>query len=170
MELEKLRSFIDATPGPSDTRIDDKARAWLASVGLEVEPGQANGSPVVVVALAVDEDADVRVFAIPGGEIDEAAHAELAAVNGAAFEHHFTADLEPRQFAGAFRICGLTSEEPDVFQDQIDDLRDEVEDDGVSIDFDALVEAAGAWTRYRIDGGATLTGPITHVYSATLCM
>ena len=128
MELDALRTLIRTTPGPMAPDIDAKARAWLASADMEIATG--DGDPIVLFVLAVDEDAGFHAYALPGALVDEAAHRDLAALHRAAFEHHFTADLEPRQFAGAFRVCGGTTMEPDVFADQIEDLRDEVEDEG----------------------------------------
>lgn len=168
MDLDALRTLINTTPGPTAPDIDGHARAWLASAGMEITTG--DGDPVVLFVLAVDEDLDFRAFALPGALIDEVAHRDLAALHGAAFEHHFTADLEPRQFAGAFRVCGGTTIEPDVFSDQIEDLREEVEGEGEAPDYDALIASAGSWNEYRIASGAALGGPVSHVYSATLCM
>ena len=34
----------------------------------------------------------------------------------------------------------------------------------------ALLAAAGSWEAHRVNTGAELSGPITHVYSANLCM
>ena len=168
MKLEDLRTLIRSTPGPTGPEIDAQARAWLGSHGFELAPG--DGDPVALVVFAVDADADFMAFALPRHVLDEQAHRDLAALHRAAFEHFFTADLAPEQFAGALRICGGTTSEPDVFDDQIEDLRAEIEDQGIELDYDALRRTAGTWNEYRISSGATLPGPISHVYSATLCM
>lgn len=168
MKLEDLRTLVRTAPGPTHPEIDPQARAWLATHGMQLEPGE--GEPVVLVVLVIDEKMDFSVFAVPAASLDEQAHRDLAALHRAAFEFHFTADLRPEQFAGAFRICGGTTTEPDVFADQIEDLREEVSDEGVEVDFEALLGTAGSWNEHRLTNGAKLPGPITHVYAATLCM
>jgi hypothetical protein len=168
MQLEALRTLIETTPGPTGPEIDAQARAWLAASGMNVEPGE--GDPVVLIVLAVDEDMDFSAFAVPAASLDVAAYLELAEVNRAGFEFHFTGDLAPEQFAGAFRLCGCTTTEPDVFADQIDTLREEVDEQIEGVDYEALLAAAGSWIPYRLTDGARLSGPISHVYSATLSM
>lgn len=126
----------------------------------------ATPEPVVLVVFGKDYDSDIQVYALPGASVDEQAHADLAEVSRAFFEYHFAVDLQPEQFAGALRICGGATDEPDVFEEQLDEVRGEL--DGV--DVDALLAAAGSWAPHRVRSGATLAGPISHVYSANLCM
>ena len=166
MELGRLRSLIDTTPDPTHPEIDDQARAWLASAGLDVQV--SDGGPVVLLAFAVDEDADIRVFAVPGERFDARAHEDLAAVHRAAFEFFFMSDLTPEQFAGALRFCGGASEEPDVWEDQVA----EVEEDGevTGLDVETIRGTVGTWNAFRVHSGDTLRGPISHVYATTLCM
>lgn len=167
MDLDDLRDLIHTTPGPTGPEIDAQARAWLGKFGLQLQTG--GGDPVVLIVLAVDEDGDFKAFGVPGKLVDAQAHRDLAALNRAAFEFFFTADLRPDQFAGALRICGGTTEEPDVFEDQIQSTQEEADED-VDIDYDALRKSAGSWNEFRLASGANLPGPISHVYSATLCM
>ncbi len=39
----------------------------------------------------------------------------------------------------------------------------------LGVDVDALLASAGSWAAHRVKSGAML-GPISHVYSANLCM
>lgn len=164
MEHDLMRTLIKTTPGPTAPDLDAQARAWLGKAGFELTSG--DGDPVVLVVFGRDYDADISVYALPASGVDEQAHADLAKVNRAFFEFHFAVDLQPQQFAGALRICGGATDEPDVFAEQLDDVRGDL--DGV--DVDALLAAAGSWAPYRVKSGATLSGPISHVYSANLCM
>jgi hypothetical protein len=164
MELDTMRTLIHSTPGPTAPDIDAQAREWLGKAGFQLTSG--DGDPVVLVVFGRDYDSDIFVYALPASGVDEQAHEDLAKVTGAFFEFHFGADLKPEQFAGALRICGGTTDEPDVFEEQLDDVRGDL--DGV--DVDALLAAAGSWEVHRVDDGATLSGPISHVYSANLCM
>jgi len=166
MELEQLRHFIDSAPCSTEPDMDTRARAWLASLELEFRFGE--GDPVVLVAVAVDEDADVRLYALPAEQVDAQAHRDLAAVHQSAFEFFFASDLEPPQFAGALRICGGMSEEPDVFEDQVEEVAQQVEDAGT--DLGAIRASVGTWTAYEVVAGQEVRGPIGHVYAATLCM
>ncbi len=159
-----MRTLIKSTPGPTGSEIDAQAREWLGKAGFELSSG--DGDPVVLVVFGRDDDGDIGVFALPSEQVDEQAHADLAAVNRAFFEFHFGADLKPEQFAGALRICGGTTDEADVFEEQVDEYRDDLGD----LDVDALIESAGSWEEHRVDSGAELSGPISHVYSANLCM
>ncbi|MBX3183530.1 MAG: hypothetical protein KIT72_02795 [Polyangiaceae bacterium] len=167
MEMATLRSFINSAPGLTDTDIDPRAREWLATIGFTVTSGPAEGEAVVLAVLGVDEDREARVFALPATLLDEQAHRDLAAVHGRFFQWFFGADLAPEHFAGAFRFLGGTSTEPDIFAELIEEMREE-EVEG--IDLDALLETAGSWNQYRLTSEATLSGPITHVYVANLCM
>lgn len=164
MKLDTMRTLIKTTPGPTAPDIDTRAREWLAKAGFELTSGA--GDPVVLVVFGRDEDADIQVYALPASSVDEQAHDDLAKVSGAFFEFYFAADLKPEQFAGALRICGGATDESDVFEEQLDEVRDEL--DGV--DVEALLAAAGSWQEHRVTSGATLAGPISHVYSANLCM
>ncbi len=166
MELDRLRSLIDGAPDSSHPELDPQARAWLSSADLEVTVG--DGEPVVLVALAVDEDMAVHVYAIPGESLDVQAHSELAAVHRAAFEHFFMSDLEPAQFAGALRILGGRSEEPDVFEELIEEVEGEGEAEDLPLD--AIRASAGTWNALQLVSGAALRGPVSHFYAATLCM
>lgn len=170
MKLEQLRNFIDSKPGPTGPEIDAQARAWLAAHEYEVEHTEGDGSPIVLIVFGVDENPDPSVFALPGSMLDEQAHRDLAAVHGAYFEWFFSADLRPEQYAGAFRFCGGASEEPDVFEDQITEIRPDAEDAGVEIDFDGIQASVGSWNAHRVERGGALPGPISHVYVANLCM
>lgn len=166
MDLDQLRNLIDETPGPTHPELDAQARAWLESYGTKFEKG---GDPVTLVVLAVDEDADARVFAVPASELDETAHAQLAAVTGCAFEWHFSADLEPAQHPGALRLLSGSAQEPELIGELIEDLRDEFEDELDEATLETLTQNAGSWSGFAVGNGAAV-GPITHVYSATLCM
>lgn len=166
MELAQLRDLIDTTPGPTDSEIDPKARAWLAGYGTNLESGT---EPAVLVVLAVDEDSDISIFAIPADAVDAAAHTQLAAVSRAAFEWHFTADLMPEQHPGALRILSGASKEPELIGELIEDLRDEFEDSIDEATLAALTGSAGSWNAFRVQDGSTV-GSISHVYSANLCM
>lgn len=163
-----MTRLLDAAPtASSNAETDAAARGWLAELGVGVQ--SHDGPPCTVLAVMVDEDGEIAVFAIPDSKLDAAAHAELAAVSGAAFEWHFNGDLSPEQFAGAFRICGGISTEVDVFEEQIEELCAEMDDEAPDMDWDALKAQAGAWNDYRVAAGARL-GPLTHVYTARLCM
>jgi hypothetical protein len=164
MDHDAMRTLIKTTPGPTAPDIDAQAREWLGKAGFELISG--DGDPVVLVVFGRDEDSDIGVYALPASGVDAQAHEDLAKVNGAFFAFHFGVDLKPEQFAGALRICGGTTDEPDVFEEQLDDVRDDLE----GVDVDALLAAAGSWEDHRVDSGATLSGPISHVYSANLCM
>lgn len=166
MELDDLRDLIDNTPGPTHPEIDAQARAWLEGYGTTFKPGSDS---VALVVLAVDEDSDIRVFAVPSAELDEAAHAQLAAVSGCAFEWHFAADLEPAQHPGALRLLSGSAEEPELIGELIEDLRDEFEEDLDEATLETLTQNAGSWSGYRVTDGSSV-GTISHVYSATLCM
>lgn len=159
-----MRTLIKTTPGPTAPDVDAQAREWLGKAGFQLTSG--DGDPVVLVVFGRDDAGDIGVYALPASGVDEQAHGDLAKVNMAFFEFHFAVDLRPEQFAGALRICGGTTDEPDVFEEQLDDVRADL--DGV--DVDALLAAAGSWQAHRVDNGATLSGPISHVYSANLCM
>ncbi len=163
MKLDTMRTLIETTPGPTAPDIDTGAREWLGEAGFVLESG--DGDPVVLVVFGRDYDSDIFVYALPASSLDEQAHDDLARVTRAFFAFHFAADLKPEQFAGALRICGGTTDEPDVFEEQLDDVRAEL--DGV--DVDALLASAGSWAAHRVKSGAML-GPISHVYSANLCM
>ena len=67
-------------------------------------------------------------------------------------------------------FCGGASEEPDVFEDQITEIRPDAEDAGVEIDFDGIQASVGSWNAHRVERGGALPGPISHVYVANLCM
>ena len=166
MDLDRLRSLIRDIPGPTHPEIDPQARAWLASADLDVQFG--DGEPVVLLAMAVDEQMAVNVYAVPAEIFDERAHRELAAVHGAAFEFFFMSDLMPEQFAGALRFCGGTSDEPDVFEDQVAEVEEEGEAD--DIDVEAIRGTVGTWNAFAVQSGQTLRGPVSHVYAATLSM
>ncbi len=168
MGLDEMRQFMDAAPATGDDDFDAKVRGWLATDGTDVEAG--DGPPCTVIAVMIDEDGECSTFALPQEVLDEAAHRDLAAVHDAAFEWHFNADLTPDQFAGAFRICGGVSHEPDVFQDQVDELREEMDDEAPDMDWDSLLESVGSWNQYRITSGGRLPGPVAHLYKARLCM
>ncbi|MCA9574788.1 MAG: hypothetical protein R3B40_07100 [Polyangiales bacterium] len=170
MDFDQLRNLIKSSPRSTGPDIDQRAREWLATADVEVTAGPEDGAPIVLAVLGVDEDCEARIFALPAGLLDEQAHADLAAVHGRYFEWFFTADLAPEQFAGAFRFCSGSSTEPDIFAEQVEELRGDVEAEGLEIDLDALVASAGAWNEHAIASGATLSGPITHVYTANLCM
>lgn len=166
MELDRLRSLINDAPDSSHPEVDAQARAWLSSADLEVTIG--DGEPVVLVALAVDEDAAVHVYAVPGEALDAQAHTQLAAVHRAAFEHFFMSNLEPAQFAGALRILGGRSDDPDVFEELIEEVEGEGEADDLPLD--AIRSSVGTWNDLEIVSGGSLRGPVSHFYAATLCM
>lgn len=166
MELDRLRSLIDGAPDSTHPEIDPQARAWLSSADLDVTVG--DGDPVVLIALAVDEDMAVHVYAVPTETLDAQAHTELAAVHRAAFEHFFMSDLEPAQFAGALRILGGRSDEPDVFEELIEEVEGEGEADDLPLD--AIRSSVGTWIDLELASGGSLRGPVSHVYAATLCM
>lgn len=164
-----MTKFLQAAPPTSsEGDFDATVRAWLVEGGIAVEAG--HGPSCSIVALLVDEDADVSIFALPDELLDEAAHRDLAKVSGAGFEWFFNADLAPEQFAGAFRICSGSSTEPDVFQDQVETLREEMDDEAPDMDWDTLIENAGAWNEYKLSSGGTLPGPVSHCYTARLSM
>ena len=166
MDLDRLRNLIDGCPESSHPEIDAQARAWLRSADLEVSFG--DGAPLVLVALAVDEDSDVHVYAIPAEALDDRAHADLAAVHRAAFEHFFMSDLEPTQFAGALRLLGGRSDEPDVFEELVEEIEGEGEAEDLPLS--AIRETLGSWNELSVTSGDALRGPISHFYAATLCM
>ncbi len=166
MELDRLRSLIDDAPDSSHPEDDPEARAWLRTADLDVTVG--DGDPVVLVALVVDEDMAVHVYAVPGEALDAKAHTDLAAVHRAAFEHFFMSDLEPAQFAGALRILGGRSNEPDVFEELIEEVEGEGEADDLPLD--AIRSSAGTWNDLQVASGGSLRGPVSHFYAATLCM
>lgn len=166
MELDQLRDFIDSAPSSAEPDLDTRARAWLAS--LEVEFRFGEGDPVVLVAVAVDEDADVRLYALPAEQVDAKAHHDLAAVHQSGFEFFFASDLEPQQFAGALRICGGMCEEPDVFEEQVEEVAQQVEDAGT--DLGAIRASVGTWLACELAAGQEVRGPIHHVYAVTVSM
>lgn len=166
MDLDRLRTLIDSSPESSHPEVDPQAREWLRSADLEVNVG--DGDPVVLVALAVDEDMAVHVYALPAETLDARAHADLAAVHRAAFEHFFMSDLEPAQFAGALRILGGRSDEPDVFEELVEEVEGEGEAEDLPLD--AIREALGSWNESVVASGTPLRGPVSHFYAATLSM
>src|SRR5690242_16130921 len=115
MNFDAMRTLIKTSPGPTAPDIDEQARAWLGKAGFQLASG--DGEPVVLVVFGRDEEGDVGVYALPSSGVDPQVHEDLANVNRAFFEFHFAADLRPEQFAGALRICGGTTDEPDVFEE-----------------------------------------------------
>lgn len=169
MKLETMRNFLDAHPATSGgDDYDATIRAWLATGEIEVEAG--DGPPCTIVVTLVDYDGALHAYAIPNTQLDDQAHRDLDAVSGACFEWHFNGDLAPEQFAGAFRLFGGPTDELDVFEEQIEELREEMEDDAPDMDWDALRASAGSWNQYAIEPGATLPGPITRSYTARIAM
>jgi len=168
MDSDDLRSTFKDAPSSTGPEIDAQARAWLARMGVEVSAG--SGDAVVLTAIYSDEDGALHAYAVPASGFDAQAHADLAAVHKSAFEHFFTADLSAEQYAGALRMSGGASDEPDVFEELIDEVREEFEDAEVDCDFDALIESCGSWRRFEVSSGQTLSGPISHLYAVNKCM
>lgn len=170
MDLDGLNHFMQTVPARQEgTDYDAALRSWLAAG--EIEVGAGDGPPCTLIVMMIDADGGVSAFAVPNTMLDAQAHEDLAAVTGAGFQYYFfNADLAPEQFAGAFRLCGGASEEPDLFEEQIEELRAEMDDEAPDMDWDALAKTAGAWNEHRLESGAKLPGPITHCYTARLSM
>ena len=166
MSFDEIKRMFESAPtGANAGELDAAARGWLVELGLGAERSEAPACTLV--ALMVDEDIAIEVFALPNDVLGDDAHADLAAVSGSGFAWHFNADLAPEQFAGAFRIYGGISSEHDVFEDQIEELREEMGDEAPDLDWDALLKSAGSWNEYRVQSDTTL-GPITRLYTARL--
>lgn len=162
-----MRAVMEAAPDPNDPELDPNARAWLKSLGKDVQEGT---EPVVLAALAVDYDSDVYVWAIPASQFDETAHAQLQAVTGSAFEWHFAADLQQEQYAGALRfLSGRATDEPELVGELVEDLELEEDGDVEPALLEKLINEAGSWGEFEVESGASV-GPISRVYTATLCM
>ena len=169
VDLAAINAFVNSAPAATgQDNFDAIARAWLADNGHDAAAG--TGPSCTIVAVGVDYDSDVGVFAVPNTLLDEAAHRDLAAVSGACFAYHFGADISPDRYAGALRIFGGTAEEVDIFEEQVDDMRADTDKATPGMDWEALLASAGAWNEYRLESGAALPGPVTHCYSARIAM
>ncbi len=166
MDFDQISDFMERSPATTEPELDARARAWLASAGIDVEAGDAE--PVTLVVVNDHRDCDPSVFALPQSMLGDQGHQDLERIDGHSFEHNFGIDLEPDRFVGALRIFGgiCPEDEKDVFEEQIDDVRDDLD---ASVDIDALYASAGAWEPYTVRPGAKLTGPVTRLYTATIC-
>lgn len=167
MDFDEQNAFLENAPTAGEAGdFDHRVRAWLETGGLHVTAG--TGPACTIVAVMEHELGEILVFALPAEALDESAHRDLAAVSGSGFAWHFNADIEVSAYAGAFRVFGGRSDELDVFEEQVEELREEMGDDAPSMDYDALLASAGSWLPHQLKTNATLPGPVAHCYTATL--